>query len=153
MPPPTPPSMDPEIAILIVVGYHHCRLSFPEVSLALGYRPHTTTPYYDQHHVRHAYEDLKRSRSNPTYSIWGPNWAPHKSPLRIDQRKLEKKKALINEGLWRTHFAEKQIALKGAEKARRKVAWRAMQGYRSEGDWRVRDTQEMGWNALVERRR
>ena len=149
MPPPPPHTMDPEIETLIIVGLLHCGLSFRDVSRALGYRPHTTTLYYDRHQVRDAYDYLKRSRSNPTYSIW----ARHKGRDRIDQRAIDRKKALIHEGLRRTHFMEKQAALKTEEQARRKAAWCVMQGYRSEGDWRLRDSQEMGWNALAERRR
>lgn len=153
MPPPTPPTMDPEIETLLVVGYLHCALPFKEVSRALGHRPHTTTPYYHREHLAAAYARLQRSRSNPTYSIWGPHWARHKGRDRIDQRQIDKKKALIHEGLRRTRFAEKLAALRTEEQARRKAAWRALQGYRSEGDWRLRDERELGWNALAERRR
>lgn len=154
MPPPTPPNMDPEIETLIVVGYLHCGLPFNEVSRALGYRPHTTTLYYDWRQVKEAYERLKQhSRSNSTYSIWGPHWARHKGRDRIDQRNLDKKKALVIEGFRRARYTEKLAALKAEEQSRRKAAWRALQGHRSEGDWRLRDTQELGWNALAERRR
>jgi len=153
MPPHIPQKMDPEIEILIVVGYKHCGLAYQEIACALGYRPDKTTLYYPWRQVKEAYERLRANPKNSTYSIWGPEWARRKGRDRIDQRKINKKKALIDEGRRRARFTEKQAALRLEEQSRRKSAWCALQGYRSEGDWHSRDSLEMGWNALAERSR
>ena len=146
---PSPPhNMSDENLKLIIVGVVHCKMTYQQVSRALGYRPNSLTPYYTRHDVKEAYEHLRRTRSYEMYRKWGSSWKTYPGRDRITQQKLDAHKELLEEGKKRAAFAESRARAGANEQAARREWLGKMHRHGQIGD-----EYDLKWDALAERRR